>query len=62
MEFLVQDLSGRGFSCNVNEKDVLDFKDDIEDILENETLEEWVLSSIVGDKLEANSIRITRTK
>lgn len=62
MMFFVQDLSGRGFSCNVNEKDVLDFEHEIEDILEDETLEEWVLSSIVGDKLESNAIRITRTK
>lgn len=62
MEFFVQDLSGRGFTCNVSGNDVLDFKDDIQDILEDETLEEWVLSSIVGDRLEANSLRITRTK
>lgn len=62
MEFLIQDLSGRGFTCIINENDIPDFQKYFEDYLEDETLEDWSLSSIVGDKLEANAIRITRTK
>lgn len=62
MEFLVEDLSGRCFVTNVNESDILDFKLEVEGILDDETFEEWIEFSIVGDKLEANAIRITRTK
>ena len=62
MEFLVEDLSGRYFVTNVNESDILDFRLEVQGILEDETFEEWIESSIVGNKLEANAIRITRIK
>ena len=64
MEFLVRDLSGRGFVATLDEKEVLSFKDEYEEEHGEEegSFEDWVEMSDVGEEVRFGTISITRTK
>lgn len=68
MKFFVKDLSGRGFNATLNEKEVLVFKDEVEEKWKDEegnleqTFEDWLESSEIGESIEFDNIEIVRTK